>query len=64
MPSSTNSRGIVDPAALQALAWGEDYDVDARRDAIAAAMLAQQVAAHRTAAPGFDQLTAGLRGRR
>lgn len=63
MPSSSNTRGIADPAALRALAWGEDYDVDARRDAIAAAMLARQVAAPTAAAaPGFDQLTAGLGG--
>jgi len=59
MPSSTNTRGIADPAALRALSWGEDYDVEARRNAIAAAMLAQQVAAPGGAtAPGFDQLTA------
>jgi len=58
-PSPTNTYGIADRDALQAFAWGQDYDVEARRNAIAAAMLAQQVAAPGgAAAPGFDQLTA------
>jgi len=58
-PSPTNTYGIADRDALQAFAWGQDYDVEARRNAIAAAMLAQQVAAPGGAtAPGFDQLTA------
>ena len=58
-PSPTNTYGIADRDALQAFAWNQDYDVEARRNAIAAAMLAQQVAAPGGAtAPGFDQLTA------
>ena len=32
-------RGMVDPAALQALAFGTEYDVEARRNAIAARIL-------------------------
>src|SRR6185436_12819543 len=58
-PDPSNSYGIADRDALQAFAWNQDYDVDARRNAIAAALLAKQVAAPgAAAAPGFDQLTA------
>jgi len=44
-----DARGMVDPRALEALAWNQPYDVDAReaevqaaRDRIAAALVAQQ----------------------
>ena len=58
-PDPSNSYGIADRDALQAFAWNQDYDVDARRNAIAAALLAKQVAAPgAAAAPTPDQLTA------
>jgi len=58
-PDPSNSYGIADRDALQAFAWNQEYDVDARRNAIAAALLSRAVAqAPAVAAPGFDQLTA------
>jgi hypothetical protein len=38
------SQGTVDPAALRAMAQGLPYDIDARRDAIAAQLSANQQA--------------------
>jgi len=43
--STGNPAGMVDVEALRALAQGGDYDVNARRNAIAAAVQAQQAAA-------------------
>jgi len=41
MPASSNwgdPKGRVDPEVLRAASWGTDFDVDARRNAIAAAL--------------------------
>jgi hypothetical protein len=55
MPTSFNTgnpAGMVDPAALQAMAQGGHYDMDARRNAIAAQVQANQAAA--AAAPAAN----------
>jgi hypothetical protein len=67
MPSSVNTgnaAGMVDPAALRSLAQGGPYDLEARRNAIAAQVQANQAAA---AAPAMNPLAAywqqlGFRG--
>ena len=53
-----DARGPIDPAALRAYAQGGKYNMGARRDAIAAAMLANNPAPavnSTPAAPSFDQ---------
>lgn len=50
-------QGMVDPEALQAMAWGTDYDVEARRNAIAA-----RIAANKTAQEAYGK-SSGAAGR-
>jgi len=53
-------RGMVDPEALKAHAQGLPYDIDARRNSIAAAVQAQQQAAAAAAAQPQQQFSGGM----
>jgi hypothetical protein len=53
-------RGMVDPEALKAQAQGIPYDIDARRNAIAAQVQAQQQAAAAAAAQQQPQTGGGM----
>jgi len=64
MPASSNwgdPKGRVDPEVLRAASWGTDFDVDARRNAIAAA-LTPPPAAPAPAPGGGSFLPGGLGG--
>lgn len=54
-----NAAGMVDPAALQAMAQGGHYDMDARRNAIAAQVQANQQAAA-AATPALKYTSFGM----
>jgi hypothetical protein len=57
-----NPAGMVDPEALRALAQGGPYDFDARRNAIAAQVAANQAAAAQSAAAAPAAQSSGFGG--
>jgi hypothetical protein len=65
MPASSNwgdPKGRVDPEVLRAAAWGTDFDADARRNAIAAALTPPPAAPQQFGGVGAPAPGVGLAG--